>query len=77
MYENAPFQFHSPQAYLDITIAFLEKLKQEIVIQRLFGEAPPRTLIAPNWGLRNNILLQMLDEEMEKRDSWQGKFYKD
>ncbi|HES60054.1 MAG TPA: TIGR01212 family radical SAM protein, partial [Caldithrix sp.] len=73
MYQKKPFQFMKPDEYIDLIIEFLERLNPEIVIQRLFGEAPPRILIAPRWGIRNTQLVQMLESKMEDKDSWQGK----
>jgi len=73
MYQKKPFQFMQPDEYIDLIIEFLERLNPQIVIQRLFGEAPPRTLIAPRWGIRNTQLVQMLEFKMEHKDSWQGK----
>ncbi len=75
MYRKKPFDFLSPEAYIDLIIRFLERLNPRIVIQRLFGEAPPRTLIAPHWGVRNTQLTQMLEQEMERRNTWQGRLY--
>jgi len=73
MYRKQPFDFMSPQQYIDLIIRFLERLNPRIIIQRLFGEAPPRTLVAPHWGVRNTQLTRMLEQEMERRDTWQGK----
>lgn len=75
MYRKKPFDFLSPEAYIDLIIRFLERLNPRIVIQRLFGEAPPRTLIAPHWGVRNTQLTQMLEQEMKRRNTWQGRLY--
>ena len=72
-YERNPFQLLSYQDYFDLMIPFLENLSPDFVIQRLFGEAPMHTIIAPNWGIRNYDLLEMFDKELEKNDSWQGK----
>lgn len=73
MYLKNPFKLMDPGEYINLIIAFLERLNPEIVIQRLFGEAPPGTLIAPQWGIRNTQLMCMLEDELEKRDTWQGK----
>lgn len=75
MYKDNPFDFHTPSEYINIIIQFLERLSPKIVVQRLFGEAPPETLIAPLWNLRNYELLKMLDDELEKQNSWQGKYF--
>ncbi len=73
MHKKKPFSLLGPQEYMDVLVGFLERLDPEIVIQRLFGEAPVRTLVAPNWGLRNSDLLQMFDKILEERDVWQGR----
>jgi len=75
MYRKKPFPLITCPEYLQIITAFLERLSPSFVIQRLFGEAPPRTLIAGRWGIRNTHLLRLLDEELEKQDTWQGKKY--
>jgi radical SAM protein (TIGR01212 family) len=73
IYKKEPFQFMGPAEYMELIVKFLERLNPKIVIQRLFGEAPPRTLLAPHWGIRNTQLVQMLEEKLEEKDSWQGK----
>ncbi len=75
MYRKNPFSLISYPEYIKVITAFLERLSPHIVIQRLFGEAPPRTLIAPHWGIRNSQLLKLLDEALELNDTWQGKKY--
>ncbi len=75
MYRKNPFPLISYPEYIKVITAFLERLSPHIVIQRLFGEAPPRTLIAPHWGIRNSQLLKLLDKALELNDTWQGKKY--
>jgi radical SAM protein (TIGR01212 family) len=59
--------------YVSIVCDFLERLPPTMVIQRLSGEAPPDFLVAPLWCLDKPGLLRAIDEELIKRDSWQGK----
>lgn len=75
MYAKKPFPLMDQKTYFSIMIRFLERLSPDIVIQRLFGEAPVHTLIALNWGVRNYDLLQMFDSRLEEVDSWQSKHY--
>lgn len=75
MYERKPFPLLSYTAFISVLVSFLERLHPDIVVQRLFGEAPPALLLAPKWGIRNNELLQALDAELMRRDTWQGKYY--
>lgn len=75
IYNKHPFDFMSVQDYLDFIVDFLQLLNPEIIIQRLFGEAPPRTLIAPHWGIRNTELIRRLDALLDEKNAWQGKLY--
>ncbi len=75
-YKKNPFPLPEAEEYIDLIIRFLERLNPRIVIQRLFGEAPPRTLVAPHWGMRHTELVRLLEKEMERRETWQGKRYR-
>jgi radical SAM protein (TIGR01212 family) len=70
-----PYRLFTLSEYVDIVVAFLERLNPEIIIQRLAGEAPKHMLVAPNWGKRNTEVIQFITNELLKKDTWQGKFY--
>jgi len=62
--------------YIDFIIRFLEKLNPSFVVERFTGEVPPRFLSTTHWKLsRNDQIVIMIENELEKRDTWQGKFY--
>ena len=71
-----PLRLLTHSEYIDVVVSFLERLNPDIIIQRLAGEAPLPVLIAPKWGKRYPEIVQGIDILMEKRDTWQGKFYK-
>jgi len=72
----ASFDFFSLDEYVDFIIEFLEKLSPSIAIERFAGEVPPRFLAGPGWGnIRNDQVLNRIENELEKRNSWQGKQY--
>lgn len=75
-HERQPFQLLSYDQYVETLIGVLERLNPEIIIQRLFGEAPLHTLLAPRWGLRNSDALRGLEKRMGERDTWQGRLYR-
>jgi hypothetical protein len=77
MYERNPFPLMDHRTFISVVVSFLERLRPDMVIQRLFGEAPPHMLIAPQWGIRNSELLQILEDELVRRNTWQGKFYRE
>lgn len=73
------YRFWPLDAYIDLFISLLERLRPELVIERFAGEAPPRYHLTPSpWGLvRNERLLQLLERRLEERDTWQGKRFSD
>jgi len=77
LYRFKPFKLLSLSEYVTVVTDFLEKLNPAIIIQRMAGEAPPHTLIAPKWGKRVPEIIRYIDKEFEFRNSWQGKYYTD
>jgi len=63
--------------YVDFIINFLERLNPAIIIERLSGEAPPRFLEVSTWGLiRADRVLQLIEQRMKERKTWQGRLFK-
>lgn len=59
--------------YIEYLIIFLENLRKDIVIVRAAADVLGDLLVAPEWIKDKHALLRLLDEEMERRDSFQGK----
>jgi radical SAM protein (TIGR01212 family) len=77
-YQKHPeqFQFYDLDDYIQLMIRFLELLDPNIVVERFAGEAPPRLLAGPRWGgVRGDRITSLVEEGMEKLDTWQGKKY--
>ena len=71
------FNFFELEEYIDFIIRFLERLNPNFVIERFAGEVPPRFLDGPGWGLiRNDQILNLIEKELKKRNTYQGKFFK-
>jgi radical SAM superfamily enzyme len=73
MYERGEARIFERDEYVQIVCDFLERLRPEMVIHRLSGDAPPDYLVAPMWCLDKPALLRAIHDELERRDSWQGK----
>ncbi len=73
MYERGEARMFERDEYVQIVCDFLERLRPEMVIHRLSGDAPPDYLVAPLWCLDKPALLRAIHDELERRDSWQGK----
>ena len=67
-----PFRLMTFDEYRDVVCEFVERLDPSIVIERLFGEAPPGLLLGPDWGLDRNRILDGIRQRMESRDVRQG-----
>ena len=63
----------SKEEYIDIVIDQLEELRPEIVIHRITGDPKLDDLIEPEWLIKKFCVLNDIDKEMVKRDSYQGK----
>ena len=61
--------------YVERVCNFLEYLPPQMIIQRLVGEGSRDTLVAPLWTLEKRAVLEAIDRELERRDSYQGKRY--
>ena len=74
-YQRQAFPMFTQQEYISLICDQLEILPPEIVLQRLTGDAPKELLIAPLWSRNKRNLLNKIDMELVRRDSWQGKKY--
>ena len=73
LYNTTNFHILSKEEYIDIVIDQLELLRPEIVIHRITGDPIKELLIEPTWLLKKFSVLDDIDKEMVKRDSYQGK----
>jgi uncharacterized protein len=73
MYARGEVPMLERDDYVRIVCNFLERLRPEMVIHRLSGDAPLDYLVAPLWCLDKAALLRAIREELQQRDSWQGK----
>jgi len=62
--------------YTRVIINFLEKLNPNIIIERFTSESPKDMIIYPDWqGKKNFEVSHIVQKEMEKRDTYQGRYY--
>lgn len=73
MYKKNPFHVLTREEYVDIVVEQLELLRPEIVIHRITGDPVKEDLIAPAWLLKKFCVLNEIDKEMVKRNTYQGK----
>lgn len=72
LYMNKPFDMLKGDEYIDIVIKQLELLRKEIVIHRITADPVPDNLVEPKWLLAKRTLINDIDKEMVKRNTYQG-----
>lgn len=71
------FQLFELNDYLEFLIPIVEHLRPDIAIERICAEAPPKYLLAPNWGLiRNDEILRRFEKMLLERNTWQGRCWR-
>ena len=61
--------------YVDRVCDFLELLPEHIIIQRITGDPHPDELRAPLWAARYRETFNLIQDLLEKRDTFQGRYY--
>lgn len=64
------------EEYVSLVCDQLELLPPNVVIQRITGDGKKEDLIAPLWSLKKFVIMNDIDKELKRRNSYQGKFYK-
>jgi radical SAM superfamily enzyme len=59
-------------AYLRRAAGWLTRLRPELYIDRIVGDAPARFVINPGWGVRLDAVVRRFDQLLEQRDLRQG-----
>ncbi len=72
LYKFKPFHILTEEEYVDIVINQLETLRDEIVIHRITADPKIEDLIEPLWLTKKFCVLNEIDKEMKKRDTYQG-----
>lgn len=73
LYKRAPFPLPTREDYIRDVIFFLECLSPSIVIQRLLADVPARYLLAPLWMGQKQLNIQLIEQELMQRDTYQGR----
>ena len=71
-YHEGRLKLLSMDEYVQIICNQLEIIPKSIIIHRITGDAPRDMLIGPMWSLKKWEVLNAIDEEMERRGSYQG-----
>ena len=73
MFNKDKFHILTKEEYIDIVCDQLTYLNENIVIHRITGDPKIDDLIEPKWLVKKFCVLNDIDKEMVKRNSYQGK----
>lgn len=76
-YEAGRYRPQELGEYLRTACDFLELLPAEMTVQRLAALAPLNSLLAPVWAADNRRIVEAIEAELERRDSYQGIRYEE
>lgn len=72
LYEKGEIKMMDKEEYVGTVCDILEILPPEVTIQRLTADGYRDIYLAPQWGINKMDVLNSIDRELEKRDSYQG-----
>ena len=72
LYFEEKFHILTKEEYIDIVINQLEYLNEDVVIHRITGDPDIKDLVEPKWLVKKFCVLNDIDKEMVKRDTYQG-----
>lgn len=75
LYQRDPFPLYSMEEYGEKIIHLVERLDPSVEIHRITGETEKEQLVAPDWVANKTPFFTWFDKELEKRNTWQGKFH--
>jgi uncharacterized protein len=74
-YEQGMLEFLDFDTYVNLVCDQLEVIPSDMMIHRLTGDGPSDLLIGPMWSLNKWKVLNAIDSELKRRDSFQGKYF--
>ncbi len=76
-YEKEPFPMISMEEYIHLICDQIELLPPNVVVERVTGDGAQDLLLAPIWSKNKKAVRNGIDKELKRRNSFQGKNYKE
>ena len=76
MYKKGRINMITKEKYVSLVADVLEVLPPQTVIQRLTADGYRDIFLAPDWAMNKLDVLNSIDKELIRRDSYQGKKYR-
>jgi uncharacterized protein len=76
LFVEGRFEPISRVEYVDLLVAFLEELPPYVVVERISGDAPDDSFLAPAWSREKSLLRRLVEQTLVERETYQGKKYR-
>ena len=76
MYNETHFKVQTREEYINTVCDQLEYLREDIVVHRITGDPKLDDLVEPDWLIKKVTIINDIDKEMKRRDTYQGVKYK-
>lgn len=74
MYNRGEYEPISLEDYVIMVGGIISRLKPNIVICRISGDAPKNLLVAPEWNLHKKIIINSINKYLKEKNIFQGKY---
>ncbi|KUP05426.1 hypothetical protein Q75_11990 [Bacillus coahuilensis p1.1.43] len=71
-YEKGMLEFLTQEDYVNLVCDQLEILPPEMIVHRITGDGPIDLMVGPMWSVNKWSVLNDIDAELKRRDSYQG-----
>ena len=72
LYEKEKFSVMKREDYIQTVADQIELLPEEVIVERVTGDGKADDLKAPLWSLNKISILNDIDKELVRRNTWQG-----
>jgi len=73
MYQQGSYHCLTQSAYVNLVCDFIERISDDMIVQRLTSDPHAHQLVAPDWSLKKAEILSQIYSELERRDTRQGR----
>ncbi len=74
---HTPFRLPDLDEYISIVCDQIELMHKDTIIERITGDGDRSTLVAPLWTANKKAVINGVDKELRRRNTYQGIYFKD
>lgn len=75
IYQKRPFPLLTLEEYTNIVVRQIKRLRPDIVLHRINGDAPGSELIGPMWTRKKLVIMNEIDKTLNQNNWYQGMDY--